>query len=104
MELPGKCSSVVHNFSPSRSLSIFVSISVRLWLVPSNTAWRGAVTSVSKDRLMQALWNWDKEVSPNALEVHMSRLRAKLSDAGIEIRTIRGFGYLIEEPMRATTS
>jgi len=59
---------------------------------------------VSKDRLMQALWNWDKEVSPNALEVHMSRLRAKLSDAGIEIRTIRGFGYLIEEPMRATAN
>lgn len=51
---------------------------------------------VSKDRLMQALWSWDKEVSPNALEVHMSRLRAKLADAGLEIRTIRGFGYLLE--------
>lgn len=55
---------------------------------------------VSKDRLMQALWSWDKDVSPNALEVHMSRLRAKLADAGIEIRTIRGFGYLIEDPAR----
>ena len=55
---------------------------------------------ISKDRLMQALWNWDKEVSPNALEVHMSRLRAKLSEAGIQIRTIRGFGYLVEEPAR----
>lgn len=53
---------------------------------------------VSKDRLMQALWNWDKDVSPNALEVHMSRLRPKLATAGLEIRTIRGFGYLIEDP------
>jgi two-component system, OmpR family, response regulator len=56
---------------------------------------------VSKDRLMQALWSWDKEVSPNALEVHMSRLRGKLADAGLQIRTIRGFGYLIEDPGRA---
>ncbi len=56
---------------------------------------------VSKDRLMQALWNWDKDVSPNALEVHMSRLRPKLATAGLEIRTIRGFGYLIEDPASA---
>lgn len=55
---------------------------------------------VSKDRLMQALWSWDKEVSPNALEVHMSRLRSKVQDAGIGIRTIRGFGYLIDDPAR----
>jgi DNA-binding response OmpR family regulator len=58
---------------------------------------------VSKDRLIQALWSWDKEVSPNALEVHMSRLRAKLAEAGLEIRTIRGFGYLIEDPARGRT-
>jgi two-component system, OmpR family, response regulator len=55
---------------------------------------------VNKERLMQALWSWDKEVSPNALEVHMSRLRSKLADAGIEIRTIRGFGYLVDDPAR----
>ena len=55
---------------------------------------------VSKERLMQALWSWDKDVSPNALEVHMSRLRAKLANAGIQIRTIRGFGYLIDDPAR----
>jgi two-component system, OmpR family, response regulator len=53
---------------------------------------------VAKDRLMQALWSWDRDVSLNALEVHMSRLRAKLANAGIEIRTIRGFGYLATDP------
>ena len=56
---------------------------------------------VSKDRLIQALWSWESDVSPNALEVHISRLRAKLAAAGSEIRTIRGFGYLVEDPARA---
>ena len=34
--------------------------------------------------------------SPNAIEVHISRLRAKLEPAGIRIRTIRGLGYLVD--------
>jgi DNA-binding response OmpR family regulator len=29
--------------------------------------------------------------------VHVSRLRSKLEPAGLKIRTIRGFGYLLEE-------
>lgn len=52
---------------------------------------------LSKDKIMQAVCNWDEEISPNAVEVYMSRLRAKLEPAGIRIRTIRGFGYLLEE-------
>ena len=35
--------------------------------------------------------------SPNAIEVYVSRLRSKLEPAGIKIRTVRGFGYMLEE-------
>ena len=37
-------------------------------------------------------------VAPNTVEVYVSRLRAKLEPAGIVIRTVRGFGYLWEQP------
>ena len=41
--------------------------------------------------------SWGDELSPNAIEVYVSRLRAKLEPAGIHIRTVRGFGYMLEE-------
>lgn len=50
----------------------------------------------SKARLLQALTGWDKDMTPNAIEVHVSRLRAKLADSGITIRTIRGIGYRLD--------
>ena len=34
--------------------------------------------------------------SLNAIEVYVSRLRAKLEPAGVHIRTVRGFGYMLE--------
>jgi len=52
---------------------------------------------VGKERLLQALSGWDQELTPNALETQVSRLRAKLG-AGAIIRTIRGLGYRLEEP------
>lgn len=52
---------------------------------------------VSKEQLLKALCNWDKPLSDNAIEVYVSRVRSKLQDAGISIRTLRGFGYIIEE-------
>lgn len=53
---------------------------------------------VSKDRLVQTLAGWDKDITPNAIEVHVSRLRAKLAEGHIEIRTVRGIGYRIDAP------
>lgn len=50
----------------------------------------------SKDKLLQALTGWDKEITPNAVEVYISRLRAKLEPFGIALRSIRGFGYRLE--------
>ncbi len=49
-----------------------------------------------KDKLLQALTGWDKEITPNAIEVYISRLRAKLEPYGLAIRAIRGFGYRLE--------
>ena len=50
----------------------------------------------SKDKLLQALTGWDKEITPNAVEVYISRLRGKLEPHGLVLRSIRGFGYRLE--------
>jgi two-component system, OmpR family, response regulator len=52
---------------------------------------------VSKEQILEAISGWDETPSGNAIEVYVSRLRSKLSDSGISIRAIRGFGYLVEE-------
>ena len=51
---------------------------------------------VGKDKIAGAVASWDEHISANAIEVHISRLRAKLEPSGIRIRTIRGLGYLVE--------
>lgn len=53
---------------------------------------------VSKEDIVEALCGWDDELSLNAVEVYVSRLRSKLESAGAKIRTVRGFGYLLEDP------
>jgi len=58
---------------------------------------------VSKEQITQALYGWDEEITPNAIEKIVSRLRAKLEPAGITIRTVRGLGYFLEQPGDATT-
>jgi two-component system OmpR family response regulator len=52
---------------------------------------------VSKERIIQAIAGRDDEVTPSAIQVYISRLRAKLQPAGITIRSRRGFGYMLEE-------
>lgn len=51
---------------------------------------------VSKDKLQQALANNDQDITANAVEVHVSRLRSKLGDA-MAIRSLRGLGYRLDE-------
>ena len=51
---------------------------------------------VSKDKLVQGLAGWDKDITPNAIEVHVSRLRQKLITGTIVIRTVRGIGYRVD--------
>jgi two-component system OmpR family response regulator len=53
---------------------------------------------VSKEHMLQAMCSWDDSLTHNAVEVYISRLRSKLQHAGIKIRTVRGFGYMVEDP------
>ena len=50
----------------------------------------------NKEKLLQALTGWDKAITPNAIEVYVSRLRSKLEPHGLVVRSIRGFGYRLE--------
>jgi two-component system OmpR family response regulator len=56
-----------------------------------------ATKVVSKAKILEHLCSWDEEISENAVEVSVSRLRKKLNPFGIEIRTIRGLGYLLAQ-------
>jgi DNA-binding response OmpR family regulator len=51
---------------------------------------------VSKERLLSAVASWSEELTPNAVEVYVSRLRAKLGDAAV-IRVVRGLGYRLDD-------
>ncbi|MCG8414667.1 MAG: response regulator transcription factor [Pseudomonadales bacterium] len=53
----------------------------------------------SRQRLEDGIYGMDVAVTPNALDVLMYRLRKQLTKAGasIRIRSVRGFGYVLEE-------
>ena len=53
---------------------------------------------VSKDQLVSHLCEWGEEVSSNAIEVYVHRLRKKLEPGGVRIVTVRGIGYSLERP------
>jgi DNA-binding response OmpR family regulator len=72
-----------------------VDLTAREWLVLECLVRRMGLI-VSKDRLQQAVANPDQDITANAVEVQISRLRAKLGDAA-HIRSLRGLGYRLEE-------
>jgi len=51
---------------------------------------------VSKEKLIAEVFSFDDAVAPNALEVHIARLRKKLEPDGPAIRTLRGLGYMLK--------
>ena len=53
---------------------------------------------VTKQQIADQLYGWDDAANANAVEVFVYRLRRKLEPSGVDIRTIRGMGYLIEKP------
>jgi two-component system OmpR family response regulator len=55
---------------------------------------------VSKDQLVNHLCEWGEEVSGNAIEVYVHRLRKKLEPGGVRIVNVRGLGYTLEQPAR----
>ena len=52
---------------------------------------------VSKDQLVERLCEWGEEVSTNAIEVYIHRLRKKIEKGPIRIATVRGLGYCLEK-------
>jgi two-component system OmpR family response regulator len=58
--------------------------------------------TVSKEAIIEAVAGLSDDLSLNAIEVYVSRLRAKLEPAGIRIRTVRGFGYMLLEHHQRT--
>lgn len=56
---------------------------------------------VSKEQLVDHLCGWGEEVSTNAIEVYVHRLRKKLEPGGVKIATVRGLGYCLERPADA---
>ena len=52
---------------------------------------------VSKQQIIDAVLPWGEDVTLNAVEVYVSRIRTKTAGSGVAIRTIRGFGYMLEK-------
>jgi DNA-binding response OmpR family regulator len=72
-----------------------IDLSVREWAVLEYLLQHSSRV-VSKQQIIDAILPWGEDVTPNAVEVYISRIRQKTLDAGISIRTIRGFGYMLE--------
>lgn len=54
---------------------------------------------VSKEQIVDHVCEWGDEISLNAIEVYVHRLRRKLDGCGIRIATVRGLGYCLERPV-----
>lgn len=76
-----------------------IELTAREWLVLECLVRRVGLI-VPKERLQQALASPDQDITPNAVEVHVSRLRAKIGTAAI-VRSLRGLGYRLEEAKSA---
>jgi len=53
-------------------------------------------TSIDKQRITNLISSWDQEVTENAVGIVIHRLRKKLEEANIAIRSSRGLGYRLE--------
>lgn len=51
---------------------------------------------VSKQQIIESLADFDDDISENAVEQYVSRLRKRLEPFGLKIRTARGLGYILE--------
>lgn len=50
---------------------------------------------VSRSLLVENVWPVGEEISMNALEAHIARLRGKLTGSGVRLEAVRGVGYRI---------
>ena len=52
---------------------------------------------LSRDRLLERVWGYDRLIETRSVDVHVGRLRAKLGSAGQQIETVVGLGYRFVE-------
>ena len=52
---------------------------------------------LSRDRLLERVWGYDRFVETRSVDVHVGRLRGKLGEAGRQIETVVGLGYRFVE-------
>lgn len=50
----------------------------------------------SREHVIEALCTWNDALTDNGLDIAIHRLRRKLLDSGVKLRTVRGLGYLLE--------
>jgi len=50
----------------------------------------------SREHVIEALCTWNDALTDNGLDIAVHRLRRKLEDTGVRLRTVRGLGYLLE--------
>jgi two-component system, OmpR family, alkaline phosphatase synthesis response regulator PhoP len=48
---------------------------------------------ISRDRLLERVWGYDRSIETRSVDVHVGRLRSKLRAAGRQIETVVGLGY-----------
>jgi len=48
---------------------------------------------LSRDRLLERVWGYDRDMETRSVDVHVGRLRHKLGAAGRQIETVVGLGY-----------
>lgn len=51
---------------------------------------------ISKSRMIESLSSFDDDISENAIEQYISRLRKRISSYGLTIKTARGLGYFLQ--------
>ncbi|MFO1270127.1 MAG: response regulator transcription factor [Rubrivivax sp.] len=51
---------------------------------------------VAKDQIVTRLSSWEADFSENSVEVYVHRLRKRFAAMGVVIKTVRGFGYVME--------
>ena len=52
---------------------------------------------LSRDRLLERVWGYERSVETRSVDVHVGRLRGKLRAAGRQIETVVGLGYRFVE-------
>ena len=48
---------------------------------------------IGRERLLESVWGYERDVETRSVDVHIGRLRAKLAGAGSQIETAIGLGY-----------